>query len=55
MSIRRTPRAPSRWLKANSSPRIGENRKMLIFPLDQVPEMGRGRGVRLQRYQATAV
>ncbi len=30
---------------------IGENRKMLIFPLDQVPEMGRGRGVRLQRYK----
>ena len=30
---------------------IGENRKMLIFPLEQVPEMGRGRGVRLQRYR----
>jgi topoisomerase-4 subunit A len=30
---------------------IGENRKMVIFPLDQVPEMGRGRGVRLQRYR----
>jgi topoisomerase-4 subunit A len=30
---------------------IGENRKMLIFPLDQVPEMARGRGVRLQRYK----
>jgi topoisomerase-4 subunit A len=30
---------------------IGENRKMLIFPLEQVPEMGRGRGVRLQRYK----
>jgi len=30
---------------------IGENRKMVIFPLDQVPEMGRGRGVRLQRYK----
>ena len=29
---------------------IGENRKMLIFKLDQVPEMTRGRGVRLQRY-----
>src|SRR5262249_42171339 len=29
---------------------VGENRKMVIFPLDQVPEMGRGRGVRLQRY-----
>ena len=30
---------------------IGENRKLLIFPLDQVPEMARGRGVRLQRYK----
>jgi topoisomerase-4 subunit A len=30
---------------------IGENRKMVIFPLDQVPEMARGSGVRLQRYK----
>jgi topoisomerase-4 subunit A len=30
---------------------IGENRKMLVFPIDQVPEMARGRGVRLQRYK----
>src|SRR5579872_4273531 len=30
---------------------IGENRKMVIFPLAQVPEMTRGRGVRLQRYK----
>ena len=30
---------------------IGENRKMVIFALEQVPEMGRGRGVRLQRYK----
>ncbi len=30
---------------------IGENRKMVIFPLDQVPEMTRGRGVRLQRHK----
>ena len=30
---------------------IGENRKMVIFALDQVPEMARGRGVRLQRYK----
>jgi len=30
---------------------IGENRKMLVFGLDQVPEMARGRGVRLQRYK----
>ena len=30
---------------------IGENHKMVIFPLDQVPEMARGRGVRLQKYK----
>jgi topoisomerase-4 subunit A len=30
---------------------IGENRKMLVFPLEQIPEMTRGRGVRLQRYK----
>src|SRR5262245_21344632 len=30
---------------------IGENRKLIIFPLEQVPEMGRGRGVRLQRHK----
>jgi topoisomerase IV subunit A len=30
---------------------IGGNRKMVIFGLDQVPEMTRGRGVRLQRYK----
>jgi topoisomerase IV subunit A len=30
---------------------IGENRKMVIFPLEQLPEMARGSGVRLQRYK----
>jgi topoisomerase-4 subunit A len=30
---------------------VGENRKVLIFPLDELPEMGRGKGVRLQRYK----
>jgi topoisomerase-4 subunit A len=30
---------------------IGENRKIVIFPLDQTPEMTRGRGVRLQRHK----
>ena len=29
---------------------IGSNHKMVIFPLEQVPEMARGRGVRLQKY-----
>ncbi|BDG73260.1 DNA topoisomerase IV subunit A [Roseomonas fluvialis] len=30
---------------------IGENRKLLVFPIDQVPEMSRGRGVQLQAYR----
>ena len=30
---------------------VGENRKMVIFPVEQVPEMARGRGVRLQRHK----
>jgi topoisomerase-4 subunit A len=30
---------------------IGSNRKLLVFPLDQVPELARGAGVILQRYK----
>ena len=30
---------------------IGENRKMLVFKLDELPELGRGSGVQLQRYR----
>jgi topoisomerase IV subunit A len=30
---------------------IGHNRKLLLFPLAQLPEMARGKGVRLQRYK----
>jgi topoisomerase IV subunit A len=30
---------------------VGENRKMLVFPLAEVPEMARGTGVQLQRYK----
>lgn len=30
---------------------IGENRKLLCFPLAQLPEMTRGKGVRLQKYR----
>ncbi len=30
---------------------VGENRKVLIFPLAELPEMGRGKGVRLQKYK----
>jgi len=34
---------------------IGTNHKMVIFPIDQVPEMARGRGVRLQKYTSAAL
>src|SRR6059058_481530 len=30
---------------------IGENRKMLVFPLAELPELARGQGVTLQRYR----
>jgi topoisomerase-4 subunit A len=30
---------------------IGENRKLLVFPLAEIPEMTRGKGVRLQKYK----
>ena len=30
---------------------LGENRRLLVFPLTELNEMGRGRGVRLQKYK----
>jgi topoisomerase-4 subunit A len=30
---------------------VGDNRKLLVFPLAQAPEMARGKGVRLQKYK----
>jgi topoisomerase-4 subunit A len=30
---------------------VGENRKVLIFALDELPEMAKGKGVRLQKYK----
>jgi topoisomerase IV subunit A len=37
---------------ADSVAALSEGRKLLVFPLDQVPEMGRGRGVLLQKSKA---
>jgi topoisomerase-4 subunit A len=37
---------------ADSVAALSEGRKLLIFPLEQVPEMGRGRGVLLQKSKA---
>jgi topoisomerase IV subunit A len=30
---------------------IGDNRKLVVFPLSELPEMGRGQGVTLQRFR----
>jgi len=30
---------------------VGDNRKLLVFPLEQVPELARGAGVMLQKYR----
>jgi topoisomerase IV subunit A len=30
---------------------IGNHRKLLVFPLEQLPSMGRGKGVQLQKYK----
>ncbi len=40
---------------ADSIAVVGENRRLLIFPLDELPEMGRGKGVILQRYKNAAL
>jgi topoisomerase-4 subunit A len=37
--------------KATHLATIGDNRKLLIFPLKDVPEMSRGKGVRLQKFK----
>jgi topoisomerase-4 subunit A len=37
---------------ADSIAALSEGRKLLIFPIEQVPEMGRGRGVTLQKSKA---
>ncbi|KIN65244.1 DNA topoisomerase IV, A subunit [Sulfitobacter noctilucae] len=49
-------RAPSQALvckpvTGDSVATVGENRKVLVFGLDELPEMGRGKGVRLQKYR----
>ncbi|WP_066649238.1 MULTISPECIES: DNA topoisomerase IV subunit A [Sphingomonas] len=53
-----TPRPGARLLRVRAlSPDadyvavIGDNRKLLVFPLAELPEMTRGQGVQLQRYR----
>ncbi|GLQ35131.1 DNA topoisomerase 4 subunit A [Amylibacter marinus] len=39
------------FIKGDHVACVGENRKVLIFPVAELPEMGRGKGVRLQKYK----
>ncbi|MDA0656314.1 MAG: DNA topoisomerase IV subunit A [Proteobacteria bacterium] len=34
---------------------VGQNRKLVVFPIEELPEMSRGRGVIMQRYQSGAL
>jgi len=34
---------------------IGDNRKLVVFPLSELPELGRGQGVQLQRYHESGL
>ncbi|MBM9596313.1 DNA topoisomerase IV subunit A [Roseitranquillus sediminis] len=43
--------AAVRAVKGDHVAVVGQNRKMLVFPIDELPEMARGKGVRLQRYK----
>jgi len=45
------PAADDGAIAADHVATVGENRKLLVFPLVQIPEMGRGKGVRLQKYK----
>ena len=51
MSMRRPRRNSSSPAEGDHVAAIGENRKLLVFPLEEIPEMTRGKGVRLQRYR----
>jgi topoisomerase-4 subunit A len=53
-----TPRAPAKLkvvraiaADADHVAAVGDNRKLLVFPLAQLPEMARGQGVALQKYK----
>jgi topoisomerase-4 subunit A len=43
--------AVSRVVSGDHVAVVGENRKLLVFPLSEVPEMKRGQGVALQKYK----
>jgi topoisomerase IV subunit A len=41
----------ARGLEGDQVAVVGDNRKLLIFPLAEVPELARGQGVYLQKYK----
>ncbi|MEF3048276.1 DNA topoisomerase IV subunit A [Pseudotabrizicola sp. L79] len=43
--------ALARYVQGDHVAVVGENRKLLVFPLDDLPEMAKGKGVRLQKYK----
>jgi topoisomerase-4 subunit A len=43
--------AVCRAVRGDSIAVVGDNRKMLVFALSELPEMARGKGVRLQKYK----
>ena len=44
-------RALCRKVQGDSVAVVGDNRKVLVFPLSELPEMAKGKGVRLQKYK----
>ncbi|HRO15701.1 MAG TPA: DNA topoisomerase IV subunit A, partial [Paracoccus sp. (in: a-proteobacteria)] len=40
-----------RWVEGDHVATVGDNRKLLVFPLSELPEMARGKGVRLQKFK----
>jgi topoisomerase IV subunit A len=44
--------AVARFVEGDHVAVVGENRKVVIFPLEEMPEMTRGKGVMLQRYKS---
>ena len=43
--------AVARYVQGDHVAVVGENRKLLVFPLSDLPEMAKGKGVRLQKYK----
>jgi topoisomerase-4 subunit A len=52
LTLREGARAAlARYVAGDHVAVVGENRKLLVFGLDELPEMARGKGVRLQKYK----